>query len=40
MALHLVVDFRKLVVRYEYRVENFLGLVHLGRIVILLKTCL
>ena len=40
MALHLATDFRRLVVRYEYRAENFLGLVHLGRIVILLKTCL
>ena len=39
VALHLARDFRRLVVRYEYKVENFLGLVHLGRIVILLRTC-
>jgi transposase len=33
-------NFRRLVVRYEYKVENFLGLVHLGCIVILLRKCL
>jgi transposase len=30
-------NFRRLVVRYEKRVENFLGFVHLGCIVILLR---
>ncbi len=30
-------NFRRLVVRYEYKDENFLGLVHLGCIVILLR---
>ncbi len=33
-------NFRRLVVRYEYKDENFLGLVHLGCIVILLRKCL
>jgi transposase len=30
-------NFRRLVVRYERRVENFLGFVHLGCVIILLK---
>jgi len=30
-------NFRRLVVRYEYHAENFLGMVHLGCIVILLR---
>jgi transposase len=30
-------NFRRLVVRYERRAENFLGFVHLGCIIILLK---
>ncbi len=30
-------NFRRLVVRYEQRAENFLGFVHLGCIVILLR---
>jgi transposase len=30
-------NFRRLVVRYERRVDNYLGLVHLGCIVILLR---
>jgi transposase len=30
-------NFRRLVVRYEYHSENFLGFVHLGCIVILLR---
>lgn len=30
-------NFRRLVVRYEYRAENFLGFVHLGCMVILLR---
>lgn len=30
-------NFRRLVVRYEYHRENFLGFVHLGCIVILLR---
>jgi transposase len=29
-------NFRRLVVRYEWRADNFLGFVHLGCIVILL----
>ncbi len=33
-------NFRRLVVRYEYKVENFLGMVQLGCIVILLRKCL
>jgi transposase len=32
-----VQNFRRLVVRYEYHVENFLGFVHLGCILILLR---
>ena len=32
--------FRRLVVRYEHDVLNFLGFVHLGCIVILLRRCL
>jgi transposase len=31
---------RRLVVRYEYKAENFLGMVQLGCIVILLRKCL
>ena len=30
-------NFRRLVVRYERRLENFLGFVHLGCILILLR---
>jgi transposase len=30
-------SFRRLLVRHEYHAENFLGLVHLGCIVILLR---
>jgi transposase len=30
-------NFRRLVVRYEYHAENFLGFVHLGCILILLR---
>ena len=30
-------NFRRLVVRYEYHVENFLGFVHLGCMLILLR---
>jgi transposase len=30
-------NFRRLVVRYEYHAENFLGFVHLACIIILLK---
>ncbi len=33
-------NFRRLVVRYEYRAENFLGMLHLAGIVILLRNCL
>jgi transposase len=33
-------NFRRLIVRYERRVENFLGFVHLGCIIILLKRLL
>jgi transposase len=33
-------NFRRLVVRYEYKVENFLGMVQLGCIIILLRKCL
>ena len=33
-------NFRRLVVRYERRVENYLGFVRLGCIVILLRRCL
>lgn len=33
-------NFRRLVVRYEYRAENFLGMLHLACIVILLRNCL
>ena len=33
-------NFRRLVVRYEYRDENFLGMAQLGCIVILLRKCL
>jgi transposase len=33
-------NFRRLVVRYERRVENFLGFVHLGCVIILLKRLL
>jgi transposase len=32
-----VQNFRRLVVRYEYHAENFLGFVHLSCIVILLR---
>lgn len=30
-------NFRRLVVRYDYHVQNFLGFVHLGCIIILLR---
>lgn len=30
-------NFRRLVVRYEYRADNFLGMVHLAFVVILLR---
>jgi transposase len=33
-------NFRRLVVRYEYKEENFLGMAQLGFIVILLRKCL
>jgi transposase len=33
-------NFRRLVVRYEYKAENFLVMVQLGCIVILLRQCL
>jgi len=33
-------NFRRLVSRWEYDVVNFLGFVHLGCIVILLRRCL
>jgi transposase len=33
-------NFRRLVVRYEYKAENFLGMVQLACIVILLRKCL
>jgi transposase len=33
-------NFRRLVVRYEYRDENFLGMAQLGCIIILLRKCL
>jgi transposase len=33
-------NFRRLVVRYEYKDENFLGMVQLACIVILLRKCL
>jgi transposase len=33
-------NFRRLVVRYEYKEENFLGMAELGCIVILLRKCL
>lgn len=32
-------NFRRLVVRYEYHVQNFLGFVHLGCMLILLRRC-
>jgi transposase len=33
-------NFRRLVVRHEYKAENFLGMAQLGCIVILLRKCL
>jgi transposase len=33
-------NFRRLVVRYEYKAENFLGMAQLGCIMILLRKCL
>jgi transposase len=33
-------NFRRSVVRYEYKDENFLGMAQLGCIVILLRKCL
>lgn len=32
-------NFRRLVVRYEHHVQNFLGFVHLGCMLILLRRC-
>jgi len=32
-------NFRRIVVRYEYHVQNFLGFVHLGCMLILLRRC-
>ncbi len=33
-------NFRRLVVRYEYKDENFLGMAQLGCIIVLLRKCL
>jgi transposase len=33
-------NFRRLVVRYEYKDQNFLGMAQLGCIVVLLRKCL
>jgi transposase len=33
-------NFRRLVVRYEYKDENFLGMAQLGCILVLLRRCL
>ena len=33
-------NFRRIVVRYEYRADNYLGFVHLACIIILLRRCL
>ncbi len=33
-------NYRRLVVRYEYHVENYLGFVRLGCLLILLNACL
>jgi transposase len=33
-------NFRRLVVRYEYKDQNFLGMAQLGCIIILLRKCL
>jgi transposase len=32
-------NFRRLVIRYEHRLENYLGFVHLGCMMILLRRC-
>ena len=32
-------NFRRLVIRYEHRLENYLGFVHLGCMIILLRRC-
>lgn len=33
-------NYRRLVVRYEYKAENFLGMAQLGCIILLLRKCL
>ena len=33
-------NFRRLMVRYEYKDENFLGMAQLGCIIVLLRKCL
>ena len=33
-------NFRRILVRYEYHADNFLGFVHLGCMIILLRRCL
>lgn len=33
-------NFRRLVVRYEYKAENFLGMAQLGCVILLLRKCL
>ncbi|HEX6252804.1 MAG TPA: IS5/IS1182 family transposase, partial [Nitrososphaera sp.] len=33
-------NFRRILVRYEYHADNFLGFVHLGCMMILLRRCL
>ncbi len=33
-------NFRRILVRYEYHAENFLGLIQLGCIMVLLRRCL
>ncbi len=32
-------NFRRLITRHDYKIENFLGFVHLGCIVILMRQC-
>lgn len=32
-------NFRRLITRHEYRIENYLAFVHLGCIVILMRQC-
>ncbi len=31
--------FRRLICRHEYRMENYLGFVHLANIIILMRQC-